>query len=151
MGFISLLAFFLSNLKIIFLIVMMERTSCWFRRMVDSLKYSDQGLTTVSSTKKKETLCTTTLQKRVITSPSSSHEKGSPPSSTHSVEMPHPAVDYCERAVKKVGEEEEYELPPRKKISLAEQAGQGASNKPDLDGVSLMQSYRPIVNSVCVN
>ena len=58
--------------------------------------------------------------------------------------MPHPAVDYCERSVKKVEEEEEYELPPRKKIALAEQAGQGASNKPDLDGVSFMQPYRPI-------
>ena len=60
------------------------------------------------------------LQKRTIIS--QSHEEGS--SSVETTTFPLP-MDYCERSTKKTDEEEGYGPPPRKKLSLAKQTGQG--------------------------
>jgi len=127
-----------------FFIVIMEKTSLWFKRTIESLKYANKSLKNISNKKREPRLPRiTSLQKRMnIISTSYSYDKGLPSSSsslTPFVQVFHPAVAYCLRSSKKV-EKKDYEPPPRKRIALAKRTGQGALNKPEVRSMSLMQS-----------
>jgi len=123
----------------------MEKTSFWFKRTIESLKHANKSLKFTSNNRKEPRLLrTTNLQKRVniIISLSYRYDTGLTSSSlTPFAQISHPAVAYRLRSAKN-SEEEDDDLPPRKRVALAKRTGHGALNKPKVDGMSLMHSFQ---------
>ena len=124
----------------------MEKTSFWFKRTIESLKHANKSLKITSNNRREPRLPrTTNLQKRVniIISLSYRYDTGLPSSSslTPFSQISHPAVAYRLRSAKNF-EEEDDELPPRKRVALAKRTGHGALNKPKVEGMSSMHSFQ---------
>jgi len=117
----------------IFFIVIMDKTSFWLKRTIESLKSANKSLKNVSNKKRKTRFPrATNLQKRVNISPYCNYDKGLPSLSlTLFSQIFHPAVNYCLHSTKRA-EEGNDEPTPRKKIALAnKRTGNNALNKPE--------------------
>ncbi len=125
--------------------MVVKKTSFWFKRTIGSVKSANRSLDDVANQRKGTRLpSATNLQKRVSTaSPFTSYDERSPSSSSSSTrssaEVDFPKFNRRERSTKKL--EEEDESPPRKKVALVKQPGQGALNKYKADGMPLMHKF----------